>query len=410
MNYNVEAALLAGYAANPGILLSTEIEPDVFSDVSRPIFLAMRQAVEDGLVPDLLYLSSLFPEKNGQISSIFSTEVPRANIPHFEDLARKAAIMRQIQKEMARISAMADPQEAMSAMSAVVADVYARSDAKEIKNISDVMRETVSMMIEERKGTSGVKKLYTGFPSLDKLVGGIFPGKLLVVAARPSVGKSTLAFMVAKHVAATGTMALIESVEMPREDVAKRWISDDSLIKGVHIRNPTTMSDSDLDKVVHSAEKIGKLPIMIVDSPIVKAPNIEDHIRKLIKHGLGIVIVDYLQLVTDGDPDYSGVTRVTRECKRMARQYGIPIIVCSQLSRASAQRADTRPILTDLRGSGEIEQAADIIVFLHRELQENGELGSTTEFIVAKNRDGATGTARLYFDTQTTRFVEFHYQ
>ncbi len=258
---------------------------------------------------------------------------------------------------------------------------------------------------EEKNQFAGIP---SGFSALDHLTTGLNRSDLILLAARPAMGKTSFAMNLAANVAKQGFAVAVFSLEMSREQLVSRLLSSDALIQSSLLRTGN-LSVDDWTKLAVSAQSIAKMPLYIDDTAGITIPEIKAKLRRL--PNLGLVIIDYLQLMSSGrriDNRVQEVSEITRGLKIMAKELDVPIITLSQLSRGPDKRTgDHRPILSDLRESGSIEQDADLVLFLYRDEYYNpdSEDKGVAECIVAKNRHGATDTVKLAWDGQYTRFV-----
>jgi len=252
----------------------------------------------------------------------------------------------------------------------------------------------------------------TGFSTLDAKLGGFMPGELTILAARPSMGKSALGFQIAMDIAVDhSTPVAIFSLEMPKEQCVMRMLSNRS---GVNLENlvqgrTDMIFAGDEAALKKAGEELEAAPLFIDSSGSLNIFELRAKARRLkAKHGIGLVVVDYLQLmVGNGDNRAQEVGSVSRGLKRLAGELGVPILAVAQLNRAVESREDKRPRLVDLRDSGEIEQDADVVLFLYREAYYKGEHivdATKAEVIIAKQRNGPLGKALLHFDSKRTRF------
>ena len=248
----------------------------------------------------------------------------------------------------------------------------------------------------------------TGFSALDSLTTGLNRTDLILLAARPAMGKSTFVMNIATNVAKQGYSVAVFSLEMSREQLVSRMLSADALIQGSQLRTGN-LSVDDWTRLAVSAQSIARMPMYIDDSAGITVAEMKAKLRRI--PNLGLVVIDYLQLMSSGrriENRVQEVSEMTRNLKIMAKELDVPIITLSQLSRSPDKRTgDHRPVLSDLRESGSIEQDADQVMFLYRDeyYNEDSEDKGVAEVIVAKNRHGATDTVKLAFDGQHTRFL-----
>ena len=257
---------------------------------------------------------------------------------------------------------------------------------------------------EDREQYLGIP---TGFGMLDRMITGLNKSDLILLAARPAMGKTSFALNIATNVAmkAKKTVAIF-SLEMSREQLVERILASDALVQGTRMRTGE-LSPEEWVRLAISSKELAKAPILIDDTASLTVPEMKARLRRV--KDLGLVIIDYLQLMNGGGRNENRVqvvSEITRSLKVMAKELNVPVIVLSQLSRQTESRADHRPMLSDLRESGSIEQDADLVLFLYREAYYNRDSGeqNIAECIVAKNRHGETGTVKLGWDGEHTKF------
>ena len=268
--------------------------------------------------------------------------------------------------------------------------------------------------IEERAAQEGISGLTTEIPSLDVMTSGLQKGDLIIVAARPSMGKTAFALNLAANVAKANTVAFF-SLEMPSEQLMNRILSFTGFIDGHKIKDSNKLTSDDWKKLYVASTKAKKLKLYIDDSAGVKLAELVWKAKKLAKNvGLDMIVIDYMQLITVGsgssDNRQAEVSAISRTLKMLARELEIPVIALSQLSRKVEQRENKTPMMSDLRESGAIEQDADIIMFLYREAYYNREEANpnhqNTDVIIAKHRNGAIGTIKLSFNPTIGLFTD----
>jgi replicative DNA helicase len=251
--------------------------------------------------------------------------------------------------------------------------------------------------------------LPTGFRDLDDLTSGLQPGNLVIVAARPGIGKSSLAMNIARNVAVSREPVAVFSLEMSRTEIGMRLLCAEARVPWDRIRNKRVGPD-DWTRVVAAAETLHDSPLHIVDSGNVNIVDIRAKARRMKtgRQGLSLIIVDYMQLMTSpntrrSDNRQQEVAEISRSLKLLAKELHIPVLALSQLNRNPESRADKRPQLSDLRESGSLEQDSDIVMFIHRD-DADPEKKREAELILAKHRNGPTGSLRLNFEPSLTQF------
>jgi len=267
--------------------------------------------------------------------------------------------------------------------------------------------DKIDALYDKKEGITGIP---TGFADLDQMTGGLQNADLIVVAARPSVGKTAFALNMALNITTKYKIPVaIFSLEMSKEQLAQRMLCSEAEVNAQKLKT-ANLSDTGWKKLTRALGRLSEAPVYIDDSASMTATEIRAKARRLkIERGLGVVIVDYMQLMRGRlrvENRTQEISEIARSLKTLARELDVPVIAISQLSRAVEQRTDRIPRLSDLRESGEIEQTADVVIFIHREDYYNpqSEKGNIAEIIIAKQRNGPTGDVELYFSRECTRF------
>jgi replicative DNA helicase len=252
----------------------------------------------------------------------------------------------------------------------------------------------------------------TGFTDLDGLTNGLHPGQLVVVAARPGLGKSTLALDFARAASIkSGLTSVIFSLEMTRNEITMRLLSAEARV-GLHHMRTGSLGDDDWTKLARKMSEVASAPLFIDDSPNMTMMEIRAKCRRLKqRHDLKLVVVDYLQLMSSGkrvESRQQEVAEFSRALKLLAKELEVPVVALSQLNRGPEQRTDKKPMLSDLRESGSIEQDSDMVILLHREdaYERESPRAGEADFIVAKHRNGPTATITVAFQGHYSRFVD----
>ena len=294
------------------------------------------------------------------------------------------------------------------------------NEAEDVDNILD-MAERKIMDLSQNKAVKGyslfkaggkISGTPTGFTDLDYKMSGLHDGELIILAARPAMGKSALAINIATNVALKANKGVvIFSLEMPKEQIANRIMSSEALIDSNKIRSGL-LEDDDWTKLSDAINEISGIPLYIEDDATLTITDIRTRCRKLhMEKGLGLIVIDYLQLISPlGKKNASReqeISEISRSLKILSKELGVPVIALSQLSRGVEKRDDKRPLLSDLRESGSIEQDADIVIFLYRDdyYNKDSERKNVTEVILAKNRAGSIGTVDLAWLPSYTKFA-----
>jgi len=277
--------------------------------------------------------------------------------------------------------------------------------------IKTTLEETFDRIEALSKSQGGLRGVPTGFPELDNILSGLQKSDLIILAARPSMGKSAFAFNIATHVARTTKLPVgIFSLEMSKEQLVDRLICAEAGINSWKLRTGN-LADEDFPKIGHAMGVLSEAPFFIDDSPSSNVMEMRAKARRLqTEYGLGLMIVDYLQLMESRYKRESNrvqeISEISRSLKSLARELNIPVLCCSQLSRAVEQRPGRIPQLADLRESGSIEQDADVVMFIYREeyYQRDTQKKNIAEILIKKHRNGPTGSIELYFNPEQMKF------
>ena len=293
-------------------------------------------------------------------------------------------------------------------------EVSEHGRSAEFVPISEIVLEDLNRMVKASKNKGHVTGIATGFTDLDMDTAGLQPSDLILVAARPSMGKTALALNMAEYMAFRDNKSVaLFSLEMSKEQLVNRLFAMESRVEAQKIRTGD-LQDADWDKLLESAEVIGASNMIIDDTPGISVAELRSKCRKYkMDHGLDAVFIDYLQLMSGGAKGHSSESRqqeiseISRGLKAVARELNVPVVALSQLSRAVESRPDRRPMLSDLRESGAIEQDADVVMFIYREdyYKKETERKGIADIIIAKQRNGPTGTEELLWIPEHTKFV-----
>ena len=410
------------------ILLADELTPDDFyKPANKIVFKTMLSLLEKGEPIDATTMVSALTNQ-GDISNIgginYVVELVNStptskNVEHYAKLVKEKATLRKV------IADLSDSLSSAYQGDVSISDIIAKTEKSLInisnqntgtgfRNVADIL-DTHMQIVETRSQTNGfVTGISTGFIGLDKITTGLHEDNLIILAARPAMGKTALALNIAKHVAVKENKpTVIFSLEMGAEDLIERMVASEGMVPGYHLKTGNLSTD-EWRRIVHAQNNLYDAPIFVDDTAGIRISEIRSKARKLAQEmgGLGVIIIDYLQLITGskGENRQQIVSEISRELKILAKDLKVPVIALSQLSRAVEQRQDKRPMLADLRESGSIEQDADIVAFLyreayyHKEQADSQEANNVTELILEKNRHGSLGTVKLYFHKEYTKF------
>ncbi|MBQ3285806.1 MAG: replicative DNA helicase [Ruminococcus sp.] len=309
-----------------------------------------------------------------------------------------------------------EPQMLIDSAEQKIFDIRRGKDIQGLQRIDEVLFQTFDRLDMLNRNDDSVKPIATGIGDLDRVITGLNRSDLILLAARPGMGKTSFALNIARNVSVIGkkTVAFF-SLEMTKEQLASRLLSSEALVGGTKLRTGR-LSPDEWERLIGAGDILKNAPMYLDDTPGITVPEMKSKLRRLKK--IDLVVIDYLQLMSTGRRDGNRVQEIselTRNLKILAKEINVPVICLSQLSRASEQRQDHRPQLSDLRDSGSIEQDADIVLFLYREGYYDREKGAETaqaavdqnsgECIVAKNRHGETTIVKLHWQGEFMRFT-----
>ena len=408
------------------ILTASEIltSDDFYQKQYGIVFDAMIELYNEGKPVDLVTLQERLKEKDvpPEISSFdFIRELTRieaisANISYYAGIVRDKAVLRRVIKvneeiENACYLGKEKTEDILADTEKKVFELVQRKGAGDYQPIKDVVIDALEKIEIASKSNGTVTGIATGFIDLDYKTSGLQPSDLILVAARPSMGKTAFVLNVAQHVAfKEGVTTAIFSLEMSKVQLVNRLLSLESKVDSQAIRTGN-LSDSDWEKLIEGAGTIGNSNLIIDDTPGISISELRSKCRKFkLEHNLGLVIIDYLQLMTGNgktDSRQQEISDISRSLKALAREINAPVIALSQLSRAVEQRPEHRPMLSDLRESGAIEQDADVVMFIYRDdyYNKDTELKNIAEIIIAKQRNGPIGTVNLVWLPNYTKFA-----
>lgn len=412
------------------ILTSSEIisGADFYQSAYGVLFDSIVELFNEGKPVDLVTLQERLKEKDvpAEVSSLeyvrdLVTAVPTsANVKYYAEIVWEKAIMRRMIKLNEEIENMCylgkEPLEAvLDITEKKVFELVQKRNTGDYVPIKQVVLNALEQ-IEKASRTSGsVTGIPTGFLDLDYKMSGLQPSDLLIVAARPAMGKTAFVLNIAQHISfkENKTVAMF-SLEMSKEQLVGRLFSLEAQVDS-HALRTGNLKDNDWEKLIESAGIIGKSNLIIDDTPGISISELRSKCRKYkLEHGLDVIIIDYLQLMTGrvgsrSESRQQEISEISRSLKGLARELNVPVIALSQLGRAVEQRPDHRPMLSDLRESGAIEQDADAVMFIYREdyYKPDTELKNVAEIIIAKHRHGSTGTVNLTWLPQYTKFANY---
>ena len=344
------------------------------------------------------------------------------NAPHYARIVRDKSRLRKLIDAAGRI--LRDAHESAESSNIVIDkaeqlifDIAQTAASDEPAALAILIEQTFAQMQARQEAGHTLTGIATGYPELDDMLGGLQRGELIILAARPSMGKTALALNVAENIAAVNRQPVaVFSLEMSKQQLAERLLSSHSGVNGQKMRR-NMLNGEELHRLQESATALSDAPIYIDDTPSVSALELRAKARRLAsQHNIQCILIDYLQLMSypGAESRQVEVSSISRAVKALARELKVPVLCLSQLNRNPEGRESKRPMLSDLRESGSIEQDADVVMMLHREeyyhndegwKAENPDKIGVSELIIAKQRNGPTGTVELMFHKDTTRFV-----
>ena len=412
------------------ILTASEIisGDDFYQSAYGVIFEAIVEIYNEGKPVDLITLQTRLKEKDvpAEISGLefvrdLVTAVPTsANVKYYAEIVSEKAMLRRLIKLNEEIENMcylgkAPMEEVLELTEKKVFELVQKRNTGDFVPIKQVVLNALDKIEMASKNAGSVTGIPTGFLDLDYKTAGLQPSDLILVAARPSMGKTAFVLNIAQHVAfKTKKSVAIFSLEMSKEQLVNRLFALEAQVDAQSLRTGS-LKDSDWEKLIESAGTIGKSNLIIDDTPGISISELRSKCRKYkLEHGLDLIIIDYLQLMTGrvgsrSESRQQEISEISRALKGIARELNVPVVALSQLSRAVEQRPDHRPMLSDLRESGAIEQDADVVMFIYRDdyYNKDTELKNLAEIIIAKQRNGAIGTINLTWLPQYTKFANY---
>lgn len=433
-----QAVLCAMLIDKEAIAKVTEIlnGDDFYREAHRVIFNVMTELYSKNEAVDLITVTDVLKRENrledvggiAYVTALANAVPTAANVKYHADIVAEKSVLRQLVRVSTEIAAMGyDADEEVNVLidkaESRILEISNRKKKSDFTPISDVLMESVQGIEKLLNNKGGLTGLPTGFVDLDKLTSGLHPSDFIILAARPSMGKTAFALNVVQNVALRAHKKVggnprsvaFFSLEMSKEQLVNRMLCAEANIDSQRLRIGE-MGDKDWDSLWSACDSMSKAKIYIDDTPGITAMEMRSRARRLkAEHGLDLIVVDYLQLMQgSGKRNVSGdrqqeVSEISRSLKALARELDVPVIALSQLSRGVEARQVKRPMLSDLRESGSLEQDADIVAFLYREDYYNPETENKniTELIIAKHRNGPVDTVNLFFHKQFTKFVGF---
>ena len=428
-NIDAERALLGSIMTRPDVVYDVvDIigGKSFYSERHKIIYETMLELFGKSQPIDLLSLASRLKEKelleraggNLYLTELLGSVPSASNAKHYAEIVQKKSMMRRLIEAAERITSLGydeaqDMAEILDKAEKQVFDVSNSSFTHKFIELKEALGEAWERLDRLHKSKDNLRGLPTGFPELDNKLSGLQKSDLVILAARPSMGKTALALDIARQTAVNYQNTVgVFSLEMSSQQLVDRMLASESRVDAWKLRTGRLSVESEFEQIRDSLDRLAKAPIFIDDQPgsnILKMRAVSRRLKAEKK--LSLIIVDYLQLMIPttaraNDSMVQQVTEISRSLKTLARELDIPVLALSQLSRAVEQRGG-KPRLSDLRDSGSIEQDADVVMFIHREdkYKEDSEKPNIAEILIEKHRNGPTGKVELYFDDKKATFL-----
>jgi len=426
-NIEAEQAVLGSLLIDPRAVerVASFLQADDFYlPVNAEVYRGMLALYQVDRPTDIVTLSDYLQGQNrlddtGGASYLASlaTIVPTSiNVEYYGRIVERLAVLRRLVDAGGRISSIGyderlEAEEAIEEAERVLFEISRQRTTRDFEPISTPLAAVYEKLDHIHSHESEITGVTTGFVDLDRLTSGMQRSDLIILAGRPSMGKTAIALNIAHSVAVKANMPVgIFSIEMSSEQLATRLISLQGNIESQRLRSGH-MTDSDWDRLVQAVGVLSEAPIFVDDTPSLSVVDMRSKARRLhSEQGLGLIVVDYLQLMQGANSEnrVQEISAITRGLKALARDLDVPVMALSQLSRAPEQRPNHEPMLSDLRESGSIEQDADIVMFIYRDVKYNPETErpNVADVIVAKHRNGPTGTVHLFYQDALMKFLD----
>lgn len=428
-NTDAERALLGSIMLRADAIhdATDTITPESFYvEKHRVVYRTMLDLMNAGSPIDLLSVANRLKEikelerigGNAFLAEVVGTVPSSANLKYYAEIVQKKAMMRNLIEAAGDITELGydesqNIENLLDTADKRMNEVTSSPTMRKFIPMKDMLGEAWERFEHLHSSDYEMRGVPTGFSNLDNMLAGFQKSDLIILAARPSMGKTALALDIARQTAIKhGTPVGIFSLEMSSQQLVDRMLAAEARVNAWKLRTGKIDSDEEFQKVRDAMEKLSKAPIYIDDQPATNAVVMRSVARRLKReHGIGLLIVDYLQLMTPtasraSDSLVQQVTEISRSLKTMARELEVPVLALSQLSRAIETRRG-KPRLSDLRDSGSIEQDADVVMFIHREdkMNHDAETTNIAEILIEKHRNGPVGKVELYFDERRTTFL-----
>lgn len=398
---------------------------DFYKPAHHKIFEAILRLFEKSEPIDLLSVTAQLKSDGrletaggaSYLSDLINSVPSASHIEHYAKLVHQKRVLRDLIEASAQITKSAfeggDFEPLIDAVEQRIFNISQRSRQKKLVHLKDELQLAYERIEKLHRGGGALRGIPTGFDDLDHYLSGLQPSDLIILGARPSFGKTALALDIARQAAIKSQIPVgLFSLEMSREQIIDRLIASEAQVPLWRLRTGKLTDEVEFEMIQASLDRLSQTPIFIDDSPSPNIFEMRSVARRLqIENGLGLLVIDYLQLIqpsTSRDSMVQQVTEISRGLKALARELNIPVLAVSQLSRAVDQREIKIPKLSDLRESGSIEQDADVVLFIYRKDRDKIEISpeeqNLTEVIIAKHRNGPLGSVKLRFDPEKVSF------
>jgi replicative DNA helicase len=396
---------------------------DFYKDIHGMVYAAMLNLFEHREPIDVVTLTNKLEELKkldivggGSYIATLASSVPSAaNIVHYAKIVASKSVLRRLIHASTEIADIAfheekEIPEILDRAEQAIFSVSQKHTKESFICIKDILTDSFERLDDLHNNKDKIRGVPTGFRDLDNLLAGLQNSDLVILAARPSMGKSSLAINIAQHVAIhEGIPVAIFSLEMSKEQLVDRLLCSEANVDSWKLRN-ANLSDSEFGRIGEAMAKLSEAPLYFDDSAGINVLEMRTKARRLqSEHGLGLVIIDYLQLMqgNSNNSRVEEVSEISRSLKGLARELNVPVIALSQLSRAVESRPDRRPQLSDLRESGSIEQDADVVMFIYRDdyYDKDSERKNIADVLIRKHRNGPVGQVELYFKAEQMLFT-----
>lgn len=397
---------------------------DFYKESHRIIYEAILELAESGSPVDLITVTDLLRDKGDlekvggitYVATLANLVPTAANAEYYARIVEEKALTRALISVSTRIASrgyegVESPEELLDEAERSILELSQRRSTTTFTPIKDILVDTFENLEQVYNNRGKINGVPTGFIELDHMTNGFQKGDLIILAARPSMGKTALAILIGQYAALKHKIPVaIFSLEMSKEQLVQRMLCSEAMVDAHKVRTGN-LSDEDWSKLSEAARHLSRAPIYLDDTGAATVREMRSKARRLkAEKGLGLIIIDYLQLMSGGkriENRQQEIADISRKLKGLAKELGVPVLALSQLSRAVESRTDKRPMMSDLRESGSIEQDADLIMFIYRDEYYNpdSEKKGIAEIIIAKQRNGPVGTVELGFFREFTKFV-----